>query len=236
MGVSQRKETDPTGAMIGKLVANQKLFEKILSKKDVQWIYEKPRDAISIMCKAVRNRNKIAPKQASKEDEIIDTIIRVDRTQSDYHPEYYQKDKDYLFPGLINSGPVEYDINDIEEWCHDDQLQAAIQGAIIIDFIRQMDNPVRYLGLADILSIRKKGPELFRSRFGSKKVIAWRSAFKAESEFTPGEYFSLVPCLSLAKNGEGRTFKLDWRNFDWQLFDVTYVSLRFKNNSLTAQE
>ena len=229
MSVSQKRVTDLTGAMMGRLVANQKLFEKILSHKDMQWAYENPRDAISVACKSIRGRNKPVPKKSSREDVIVDTIIRVDRTISDKGLRYISYKRELIFSDIIHTGPVEYDINDIEEWRHDGQSIEAIDGETILNFIKKYDNPQQYLGLADLIAIKKKGPEFFRKYFGGKKAFGWKSTF----EIDPSEKHSYprrVPYLHLTKGGLGSTLMLDWK-CTAGLFDMNCVALRFKNDS-----
>lgn len=127
----------------------------------------------------------------------IDTLIKVDRSVRVQFPSNVK----LHFPELECEGSQEYSMADLTFWTNP-------EGNFCVDFNKlyrylKNENMIRRcLGFDDALAIQKKGIKPFRTVFGNKTIICWRSVA------TLGWWVSSdkVPCIS----GVGGSVEIEW--------------------------
>lgn len=156
---------------------------------------------------ALEGRAKIVPteQKVRVKAEVIDTIIRVDRSIRPIYPDWVQM---VMHPEFENTGPAEFDLAEVEQWLHNKQKQGVVEGNVIYQFLKDNDMLKTCLGLRDGEEIQKKGIDLFRRFFKGKAVYLWKSVVQGRG----GRLY--VPCL----RGGGSEVLVDWRWLD----DVWY--------------
>lgn len=140
-------------------------------------------------------------------------MIHVDRKVKPIYPEFV---KEVMHPELELTGPIEYDLGEVGEWCHNDQKSGKVSGHIIYKHLKTSNALATCLNLQDGLAIQKKGTAVFRKLFGRKSVYLWGSVVRDR-----GTYLN-VPCLY----GSGGKMELYWYwlGSDWSSF---HPALRF---------
>ena len=157
--------------------------------------------------------------QLSKDKNLIPLIYFIVKVNRSIQPSYPDWMKSVVNPKLELSGPLEYDLQSIRLWYHDDQKDSTTGHRIYLQL--QIENAFAdCLGLADLLAIKAKGVKVFRSLFAGKQVCGWKSVIRS------GNGDLHVPCLNA---GNGKVV-LSWRCLDgnWR---AGSPALRFSSNS-----
>ena len=118
--------------------------------------------------------------------EVIDSIIRVDRTAKLVYPDWA---KEVLHPELENTGPSEYDGTKLEQFLLPEQKTGTVIGNQIHKHLESNNMLPSCLGLHDLNAIQQKGIAFFRQNFKGKAVFGWRSVVRHRGDNL------YVPCL-----------------------------------------
>lgn len=155
-------------------------------------------DLISIRS-VLRGQAKIVSVEVeTRKEEVIGTIIRVDRLIRPVYPDWVQM---VMHPELENTGPAEYDIGMVEQWLHPMQKQGKIvTGNKIYDHLKDNNLLNGCVGLADLQAIQAKGIDFFRKYFSGKWIYGWKSVVRRRDGHLD------VPCLI----GDGGKVVLYW--------------------------
>ena len=165
--------------LVGALVEHQSHFIG-LSVEDGQWAIRNTPDAIVLCVKAIRDRERGNP------EAFLDPLIRVDRTICPTYPEWM---KEVMHPDLELTGPLEFNVAQLEQWLHPDQVNGLAGGKVIYEHLKKNDMLTSCLGLLDLVAVQQKGLIFFRQYFQSKTVFGWKSVVL-------NRYGALlVPCL-----------------------------------------
>lgn len=107
--------------------------------------------------------------------QVIDTIIRVDRSIRPIYPDWVQT---VMHPEFENTGPAEFDLSEVEQWLYPKQKKSVVNGNVIYQYLKDNNMLKTCLGLRDGEEIRKKGIDLFRKFFQGKVVYLWKSVVR----------------------------------------------------------
>ncbi len=129
---------------------------------------------------SIVDMEQIPTNKIEGKEEIMNTIIRVDRSVRPGYPDFLLKVMD---PELESAGPAEYDLVNVELWLHDNQKGGKwITLGEIYNYLKSNDLLKSCLGLADGIEIQKRGLATFRSLLGNsgkiKSVNLWRSVIE----------------------------------------------------------
>jgi len=149
-----------------------------------------------------------------------DDIIRVDRDSASKIA-LPSGAHEIIYPHLYNTGPVEYNMDQLEEWLHPDQVNGLVSGLIIRKHLKDHDLLESQIGLADLMALEAKGIDFFRRHFADKTVIGWKSVIQDNNQII------LVPILREMGNKLG----VYW-GFADSLLGWRTIGLRFKNRSI----
>lgn len=152
----------------------------------------------------------------SPKAELLDTIIRVDRSVRPSYPDWVERVE---HSDLEPTGPIEYDISKVKQWFHDGQKNGKrIKGNEIHTYLKETDTLKTCLGLRDLEEIQKKGITFFRKHFQGKAVFAWKSGVRDRNR--DGNLY--VPFLY--EHGGKVVMDWYWLGHDW---DDSHPALRF---------
>jgi len=173
---------------------------------------------------AKNSTKKEAKKKKAKKTKSdgADDIIQVDRSVQIDYPRWANVPVHLVYPDLENTGPSEYNINQIDVLLHPDQEDGDVaEGNDIYDLIvDDNDDLEKHLGMADLIAIHAKGLRFYRKHFKGKQIFAWKSVVQDEEE----DYH--VPYL--VENGD--KLSILWYHLNWP-WDGDDLALFFKENT-----
>ncbi|MBI4092896.1 MAG: hypothetical protein HY420_03145 [Candidatus Kerfeldbacteria bacterium] len=141
-----------------------------------------------------------------KEEFLLDTIVRVNRSVRPAYPDWVDK---VMNPELESTGPAEYDLaTSIALWLHEGQQGGVVTGQVIYAYLNEHDLLRSCLSLQDALEIQKNGVAVFQKVFGDKIVYFWKSVVQNRDDRNLH-----VPCLYV--HGDRVVLHWDWLGHDW---------------------
>ena len=132
---------------------------------------------------------------------VLDFIVHVNRSVKPSYPDWI---KEIVYPELESAGPVEYDLQTLQQWLHDDQKGGVITGFILFNHLQRHNVLFSCLNLQDGLAIQQKGIAIFRKLFAGKVIFLWGSVVKNLNDHM------FVPYLYERDS----TVELDWRRLN----------------------
>ncbi|MCC7160312.1 hypothetical protein IT399_01095 [Candidatus Nomurabacteria bacterium] len=104
-------------------------------------------------------------------------MIHVDRTLRPTYPDWMAEDG-VQHPELELTGPAEFDVANLEQWIHPEQVNGWTTGQVIYDHLKANNMLADCLGLADLLAIQAKGLDFFHKYFDGKSPFGWKGAVR----------------------------------------------------------
>jgi len=100
-------------------------------------------------------------------------IVLVDRSVPIQYPHFIER---CVHRDLENTGPSEFNVEDLALWLHDEQKTKLVNGDTIYMHLRDNYLIKNCLGLHDLMAIQKNGLAFYRKYFGERtKLFGWRS-------------------------------------------------------------
>jgi len=116
------------------------------------------------------------------------TIIRVDRSVSAHYPRWVKR---VIHHDTERAGPPVYHLGGVHCWLHEQQsYQEGVSGVRIYIRLRETEIFRDCLSLRDGEEICPKGAKAFRSHFGPRTVVLWKSLVERHDgeQFVPFMY------------------------------------------------